>query len=47
MHRVAVGGGMDGNRLDAHLARGANDAQGDLAAIGNQDFVKHVAPFRR
>jgi len=41
MHRVAVGGRMDRDRLDAHLAAGAMDAERDLAAIGDQDLVEH------
>jgi hypothetical protein len=36
--RGAIGFGDDGNRLDAEPASGANDAEGDLAAIGDQDF---------
>ena len=35
---VAVGGGVDDDRLDAHLAAGADDAQGDLTAVGDQDL---------
>jgi hypothetical protein len=38
---VAVGLGIDHHRLDAHLAAGALDAQGDLAAVGDQDFLEH------
>ncbi len=37
-----VGIGIDGNRLDAHLLRGFHDAAGDFAAVGYQDFFKHV-----
>jgi hypothetical protein len=43
MHRVGVGGGMHRDRLDAHLAAGADDAKGDLAAVGDQDLVEHRA----
>ena len=39
---VAVGLGIDHHRLDAHLAAGALDAQGDLAAVGDQDFFEHA-----
>jgi hypothetical protein len=47
MHRVGVGGGMHGDRLDAHLAAGADDAQRDLAAVGDQDLLEHgLAPTR-
>ena len=38
---VAVGLGVDDDRLDAHLAAGALDAQRDLAAIGDQDLLEH------
>ena len=34
---AAVGLAEDGHRLDAQLAAGAEDAQGDLTAIGDQD----------
>src|SRR5208337_2066493 len=29
------------NRFHAELTRGADDANGDLAAIGNEDFLEH------
>jgi len=29
---------MDGHGLDAQFAGGAHDAQGNLAAVGDQDF---------
>jgi hypothetical protein len=32
---------MDGDRLDPHLAAGAVDTQRDLAAIGDQNLLKH------
>ena len=38
---VGVGLGMDGDGLDAELAAGAQDAQGDLAAVGNEDLLEH------
>jgi hypothetical protein len=41
MQRLAVGLRVNRDGLDPQLAAGADDAQGDLAAIGNQDFVKH------
>ena len=40
VQRFAVGLGVDGDGLDAELAAGADDAQGDLAAIGDQDFLE-------
>jgi hypothetical protein len=30
---------MDRDRLDAHLVAGAVDAEGDLAAIGDEDLL--------
>ncbi len=38
VHRVGVGGRMDCDRLDAHLVARAVDAQGNLAAVGDQEF---------
>jgi hypothetical protein len=37
--RVCIGVHRD--RLDAHLAAGADDADGNLAAIRDQDFREH------
>ena len=34
---------MDGDRGDAQLLRGAKDAKGDFAAIGDQDFFEHFS----
>ena len=43
---VGVGLGMHRHGLDAHFAAGALDAQGDFAAVGDQDFFKHaVSPW--
>ena len=42
--RVAVGLRIDDDRLDAELAAGALDAQGDLAAVGDQDLLEHRQP---
>ncbi len=36
VQRAGVGVREDGDRLDAHAPRGARDAAGDLAAIGDQ-----------
>ena len=38
VQRVAVGLGMDGHGLQAHFLAGQDDAQRDLAAVGDQDF---------
>ena len=43
MEGIAVGLGIDRNRLDPHPARGLDDAAGDLAAIGDQDALEHAA----
>ena len=43
VHRVGVGGRMHRHRRDAELLAGAQDAQGDLAAIGDEDFIEHWA----
>ena len=40
MHRVAVGLGIDRDRAQAHRPRGADDAAGDLAAVGDQQRAK-------
>jgi len=41
---LAVGLGIHDHGLDAHLAAGALDAQGDLAPVGNEDLLEHVLP---
>lgn len=38
---VRVGSRVHGDGLDAHLAAGALNAQGDFAAVGDQNFSKH------
>ena len=38
---LAVGGRVHGDGLDAELAAGADDADGDLAAVGDQDALEH------
>ncbi|MGY4487948.1 hypothetical protein ACVWWR_007139 [Bradyrhizobium sp. LM3.2] len=40
MHRAPVGLGIDRDRAEAHRARGADDAAGDLAAVGDQERAK-------
>ena len=37
---TAIGVGVDDDGLDAHLAAGADHADGDLAAVGDQDFLE-------
>ena len=46
VHRVAVGLGIDRDRSDAQPAERADDAAGDFAAIGYQDFSEHGGWFR-
>src|SRR5712664_2797363 len=41
MHGVGVGGGMHRDRCDAEFLARAQNAQGNLAAIGYQDLVEH------
>src|ERR1051325_244747 len=41
MQGRAVGIGIDRDARDSHLAQGANDADGDLAAVGDQNFAEH------
>ncbi|MPL82810.1 hypothetical protein SDC9_28759 [bioreactor metagenome] len=45
VQRVRIGVGIDGDRLDPHLARRLDHAAGDLAAVCDQDFLEHVSPF--
>ena len=44
---VLVGLGVDGDRLDAQLAAGEDDAQRDLAAVGDQDLLEHLLRANR
>jgi hypothetical protein len=43
MQGIAVSIGIYSNRLDPHLARRFDDAAGNLTAVCDQDFVKHLA----
>ena len=50
VQRILVGLRIDGDGLDAELAAGADDAQGDFAAISDEDFLEHEStstPLRR
>ena len=38
---VVIGFGVDGESTDAEVFAGADDAEGDLAAVGDEDFVEH------
>ena len=41
--RFGVDFRVDGNAPHAHLAQGANDAAGNGAAVGDEDFLKHYS----
>ena len=41
VHGVGVGGGMHRDGENAELLTGADHPHGDLAAIGDQDFIEH------
>ena len=45
VERVAIGLGIDGDRLDPHAAGGLDDPAGDLAAIGDQNSFEHGAIY--
>ena len=47
MQRVGVGGRVDGDRLDPELVQRADDADGDLAAVRDQDAREHWPRARR
>ena len=47
MQGVAVGVGIDRHGGDAHPAGGLDDAAGDFAAIGDQNFLKQRRPRSR
>ena len=40
--QIGIGGGVHGDGLDAQFAAGAQDAQRDFAAIGDDDFLQHT-----
>jgi hypothetical protein len=40
--RVLVGGGVHGDSLDPQLVGSADDADGDLATVRDEDAVEHV-----
>ncbi len=41
--RIAVHFAEDRHRLDAEFAAGADDAHGDFAAIGDENFAEHYS----
>src|SRR5215470_643906 len=40
VERIAIDVAVHGDRLDAHLLAGPDDATGNLAAIGDQDLLE-------
>jgi len=42
VERVDVRLRVDGDRADPQLTAGPDDAQGDLAAVGDQDLLEHL-----
>jgi len=46
MQRLHIVGGMDRDGGEAGVARRARDADGDLAAVGNQQLMKDHRRFR-
>src|SRR5690606_14081347 len=44
VHGIGVRERVDGNGLDAQFLAGAQDAQGDFAAIGDQNLGEHALP---
>jgi len=47
MFQVGVHLGVNGNGVDAQFLAGAQNAQGDLAAVGDQDFAQHGSGIPR
>src|SRR5262249_53906437 len=46
VQRVAVGIGIHSHRAHAQAPSRTHDAAGDLAAVGDQDFLEHQAALR-
>ena len=42
VHRLLVGGRIDGDRGDAELLGRAQHPERDFAAVGDQDFIEHA-----
>ena len=45
--RTGVGVGVDGDRADAQAAQRADDPDGDLAAVGDEDGLEHARHIRK
>ena len=41
VHRVDIRLGVHSDRFDIEFAAGADDAEGNFAAVGNQDAFEH------
>ena len=41
MERIHIRLGIHGQRFDAEFLAGADDPEGDLAAVGDEDFLEH------
>ena len=41
VERLHIGLGVDGQGLDPEFAAGPDDAEGDFAAVGDEDFLNH------
>ena len=41
MKSLGIDVGIDGNALDTHLPRSADDAQGNLASVGDENAIEH------
>jgi hypothetical protein len=42
VQRVAVGGGVDRDRANAHLGAGTHDSYGNFTTVGDQDLFYHL-----
>ena len=46
VHGPGVGLGIHGHRADSHFTTRADDAHGDLAAVGDEQLVDHAGHIR-
>ena len=47
VQRLAVGLAVDRHRLNPELPAGPDDPQGDLPAVGDEDFLEHQGTMSR
>ena len=47
VHGVDVRLGIDGDGFDIEFLAGADDAEGDFTAVGDEDFAEHGGKGRR